>query len=916
MLVSMESIAPELGLLLASARVRTNQAEEAKIRQMLDEGIDWTCFARKAIDHGLATLAGHTLSRVALDLVPADILEALRMNVEQARRTNRALFDELAGVIAALNRGGVEAIPFNGPVLAIQSYGDLGLRVLRGLDFLVHDSDLACTIGILRDLGYEREQTLTVSQIELIQRLQGQDFVYRKAAGIGIRPHARLTPFKMALDIDYAGLWRRARRTNLNGQTMLTLAPEDDFLALAIHGGKKMWRDMRSVSDAAAFIGSHPELDWNALTERARLQGCLRIVLLTTSLARKYFNSTVPDAVIAAEHKNPFIEPMVARIVADWQTDKGMRPGGDKIRYMDRLALHDGVLRRARYAMRALFLPEPHHVAARPLPRGLHFAYVPIKIGHDIAQTWSRVRGRLPAKKVRDVVEAIGKKAKLPDEPNHNSQDPGWWMARARSFMNTNRFAEAVEASDSALALDPANTAAARVGITSRLQACDWHRREQDKQDITEGLRAGRVMISPFFHRNISDSEAESLVLARIAAKEFTRPAKPVWQGETYRHDKIRIAYLSTDFRDHVVSDVMAGCFDHHDKMRFETTAISLGPDDASAMRRRIEVAVDRFIDAKAMSDARIAAILRELEIDIAIDLNGYSGRNRTGILAHRPAPVQVNYLGYPGTMGVPYFDYIIADHIVMPRGQQTHYTEKVVYMPRAYLPYDGNRRIAEKTPSRGEAGLPETDFVFACHNAPNKLGPEMFDVWMRLLQTVEGSVLWLKSLNPAAIGNLWHEARARGVAPDRLVFAPRLPYTEYHLARLRLADLFLDTLPYNAHATAWDALWVGLPVLTCIGNTFPGRVAASLLHAVGLPELVTTSLAEYEQLAVALARDPQRLGAIRAKLVTNRDTKPLFDAARFTRDLESAYETMWERTQRGEPPESFSIGSALHSTV
>jgi protein O-GlcNAc transferase len=266
--------------------------------------------------------------------------------------------------------------------------------------------------------------------------------------------------------------------------------------------------------------------------------------------------------------------------------------------------------------------------------------------------------------------------------------------------------------------------------------------------------------------------------------------------------------------------------------------------------------------------------------------------------------------------MGVPFFDYIGADHTVIPCEHQTHYTEKVVYLPQAYLPYDGNRRITEKTPSRSEAGLPETGFVFACHNASHKLGPEMFDVWMRLLQTVEGSVLWLKSLNPAAIGNLWQEAKARGVAPERLVFAPRLPHTEDHLARVRLADLFLDTLPYNAHATAWDALGVGLPVLTCLGNTFPGRVAASLLHAVGLPELVTTSLTEYEELALALARDPQRLEAIKAKLVRNRNTEPLFDTACFTRNLESAYETMWGLAQRGEPPQSFSVVSSSHSTA
>jgi protein O-GlcNAc transferase len=240
-----------------------------------------------------------------------------------------------------------------------------------------------------------------------------------------------------------------------------------------------------------------------------------------------------------------------------------------------------------------------------------------------------------------------------------------------------------------------------------------------------------------------------------------------------------------------------------------------------------------------------------------------------------------------------------------------------VIYLPHTYMPNDRKRPIAATTPSRTEAGLPETAFVFTCHNVSHKIGPEMFDVWMRLLQSVEGAILWLNSPpEPSSMSNLWREAKARGVAPERLVFAPRVPQSEDHLARLRLADLFLDTLPYNAHGTACDALWAGLPVLTCMGKTFPGRVGASLLRALGLPELVTTSLAEYEELALALARDPARLGAIKAKLMRNRDTEPLFDTARFTRDLETAYTMMWERAERGEPAESFSVAAAASAEM
>jgi protein O-GlcNAc transferase len=310
------------------------------------------------------------------------------------------------------------------------------------------------------------------------------------------------------------------------------------------------------------------------------------------------------------------------------------------------------------------------------------------------------------------------------------------------------------------------------------------------------------------------------------------------------------------------------------------------------------------------MSDAEVAALLRELEVDIAVDLNGYIGEPRTGILARGVAPVQVNYFGYPGTMGAPFIDYVIADRMVIPPELRVHYSEHVVYLPHSYLPNDRKRPIAENTPSRSVAGLPEAGFIFACHNAAHKIGPEMFNIWMRLLRTIEGSVLWLSSLNPSAIGNLRREAKAQNIAPGRLIFAPRLPRAEDHLARLRLADLSLDTLPYNAHATACDALWAGLPVLTCRGKTFPGLVATSLLHAIGLPELVTASLAEYEQLALALARDPERLASIKGKLMRNRDTKPLFDTERLTRDLESAYTTMWERQQAGLAPASFAVAT------
>jgi predicted O-linked N-acetylglucosamine transferase (SPINDLY family) len=356
------------------------------------------------------------------------------------------------------------------------------------------------------------------------------------------------------------------------------------------------------------------------------------------------------------------------------------------------------------------------------------------------------------------------------------------------------------------------------------------------------------------------------------------------------------------------VGATIVGPLEHHDKQRFEVTAISIGLDDRSPVRRRIESAVDRFIDASAMSDLAVAKLLRDLEIDIAVDLNGLTGLFRTRIFAHRVAPLQVNYLGYPGTMAAPFIDYIIADKVVIPEENRAFYSEQIAFMPHTYLPCGGRRPISESATSRKEQGLPEKGFVFTCFNSMHKLLPDLFAVWMRILHAVEGSVLWLPGQSSTVAANLRHEAMAQGIAPQRLIFARFEKKVEDHLARQRLADLFLDTFPYNAHSTAADALWAGLPLLTCRGNAFQARVAASLLETLGLPELVTSSLAEYEARAITLARDPQALPTLREKLARNRDAGPLFDTPRFTRDLEAVYARMWERQQSGQPPEGFSI--------
>jgi predicted O-linked N-acetylglucosamine transferase (SPINDLY family) len=354
----------------------------------------------------------------------------------------------------------------------------------------------------------------------------------------------------------------------------------------------------------------------------------------------------------------------------------------------------------------------------------------------------------------------------------------------------------------------------------------------------------------------------------------------------------------------------MAELFERHDRSRFELTAVSFGPDDGSEMRSRLVAAFDRFTDVRTNSDEEVAQRLHGLRIDIAVDLKGYTKDARPGILAFRPAPIQASYLGFPGTMGTDFIDYIIADAIVLPFADQPCFSEKIVHLPGCYQVNDRKRRIAAATPTRAELGLPATGLVFCGFHNSWKITPPLFDIWMRLIGAVDGSVLWLLRDNGRAAENLCRQAAARNVDPARLVFADRMGIGE-HLARHRAADLFLDTLPVNAHTTASDALWAGLPVLTCRGTCFAGRVAASLLHAAGLPELVTGSLEEYEALAVDLATDPARLAAMRAQLERNRSACPLFDADRSRRHIEAAYTTMWETWQRGDSPRSFAVEPA-----
>jgi predicted O-linked N-acetylglucosamine transferase (SPINDLY family) len=480
---------------------------------------------------------------------------------------------------------------------------------------------------------------------------------------------------------------------------------------------------------------------------------------------------------------------------------------------------------------------------------------------------------------------------------------------RGNALLTLRRNGEAAEDFARVLAIDPDYPYARGKLLHARLRRCDWTGYDQQAAQIAADIAAGKRASMPFENIAISGSPRDQLECTRLWISDKCPPsATPLWSGQRYRHDRIRLAYLSDDFHEHAIAYLVAGLFEHHDRNRFETIGVSFSLDSTSETRTRLKNSLDRFIDVRSKSDLEAATLLRDMEVDIAVDLMGLTGSSRPAILALRPAPVQVNYLGYPGTMGAETIDYVIADRVIIPESDRPHYSEKVVYLPDTYASADCRRRIADRTPSRAEAGLPETGFVFCSFNNSYKIAPRMFDIWMRLLREVDGSVLWLLNADEAAVANLRREASERGVAADRLVFAPRVKVDD-HLARHRLADLFLDTLPYNAHTTASDALWAGLPLVTCPGSTFAGRVAGSLLTAVGLPELITPSLEDYAALALKLARDRDLLAATKAKLAKNRDTHPLFDTARFTRNIEAAYERMWLLAQNGEPATGFDVG-------
>jgi protein O-GlcNAc transferase len=469
------------------------------------------------------------------------------------------------------------------------------------------------------------------------------------------------------------------------------------------------------------------------------------------------------------------------------------------------------------------------------------------------------------------------------------------------------RHEEAIAAFREALSINPAYKYTPGNLLRSELLVCRWEALDAQVARLRAGVREGRPVTEPFTLVSVSEEPEELRLCAAGFYGDWVQGVRSrLWKDERYRHSKIRVAYVSGDFREHVVAHCIAELIERHDRSRFEVIGVSLGADDGSAIRARLASAFDRVVDVRLLGDRDAAKLLHDAEVDIAVDLMGYTGDSRPGILAHRPCPIQVGYLGYPGTVGADFLDYILADRFVIPREQQGFYSEKIAYLPDSYQANDSKREISARVPTRAEAGLPDDGFVFCCFNNSYKVMPRLFDIWMRLLLQVPGSVLWMLG-EGSARENLRREAQARGVDAQRLVFAQRVSVGEYR-ARCRLADLVLDTLPYNGHGTTGDMLWSGLPVLTCAGKSFAGRVAGSLLHAAGLPELVTASLGEYEALGLRLAREPGMLAELRGRLERNRSKAPLFDGERFRRHLESAYRTMWETWQRGEPPRTFAV--------
>jgi len=482
------------------------------------------------------------------------------------------------------------------------------------------------------------------------------------------------------------------------------------------------------------------------------------------------------------------------------------------------------------------------------------------------------------------------------------------WIAKSTVLHDLKRYTQAIEAYEQVIKLNPKANCIYGSLAHAKSMICDWKNFDTDSDYLNDMISDGISAAPPFTLLALSNSAELNLKAAELfSAHQYPERTLHSPFIRKHKNQKIKIGYYSYDFYNHATAFLMAEFFELRNKEQFEIVAFSFSPSMQDEMYQRLVNAFDQFIDVNAMTDQQVAELSREIGIDIAIDLKGYTTNCRTSIFSHRAAPIQVNYLGYPGSMGASYMDYIIADHTIIPKENQPFFTEKIVYLPNSYQVNDTKRKVSDRVFTRSELGLPENGFVFCCFNNNFKITPHTFDSWARILKEVPGSVLWLLEDNALAKANLIKEAQSRGLSEDRLVFAGRLELSE-HLARHRQADLFIDTIPCNAHTTASDALWVGLPVLTLLGKSFAGRVAASLLTAIGMPELITHTPEEYEAVAIDLAKNPEKLKALKEKLETNRLTTPLFNTQLITKQIESAYQQMYERYQAGMQAENLEL--------
>jgi protein O-GlcNAc transferase len=526
-----------------------------------------------------------------------------------------------------------------------------------------------------------------------------------------------------------------------------------------------------------------------------------------------------------------------------------------------------------------------------------------LELNPSYAEAWSNKGVTLAELKRFDEALSLYDKALV-----LNPDDVETWSNKGTALNELKRYEAAVQSFWQVVTLNPQFPFGKGMLMHAKLHACDWSGIDDLYRSICQDIAENKKSADPFGFQGICDDEGLLKKCAEIFSLTKFPPLENMGHGQAPKpHSKIRIGYLCGEFREQATAILMTELWELHDKKQFEIYAFDNGWDDKSPRRKRIENVFDELIDISRMSDDQATRVIQDKEIDILINLNGFFGRPRQGIFARKPAPIQVNYLGFPGTIGANYIDYLIADRVVIPDDSRQYYCEKIVRLPHCYQTNDSKRQIADRQFTREEFGLPQEGFVFCCFNNSYKILPQTFDIWMRLLHSVPGSVLWLIEDNLEATQNLKKEAKARGIDTERLIFAKRIPLPD-HLARHRCADLFLDTLPYNAHTTASDALWAGLPIITLTGTSFAGRVATSMLRSMDLAELITQTPEAYQALAIQLATHRELLDQIKRKLAQNCITSPLFNTPLFAKNIEAAYTAMYERNQAGLPPEHIDI--------